>query len=135
MYTKNTGALGGIFNASKASNPFKVVIIRAKNALVKFTVILTRTGKDDKIGEYDIFMPYSSLEVFFILDGINLDKIKEELTEHSKLETMESNQYYKVGRKHTYNFNFGENTRYFDYFKRAAEYLEDYAVRSYAETS
>jgi hypothetical protein len=134
VYTKNTGALGGFFNASEASNPFKVVIIRAKNALVKFNVILTRTGKDDKIGEYDIFAPYSSLEVFFILSGTDLDGIKKELTYSSKLKIMKSNQHYKDSMSHTYNFNFDKNTRYFEYFKRAAEYLENYAVRPDAET-
>jgi hypothetical protein len=115
VYTKKTGALGGVFNKSEVSSPFKVVIIKEING--NFCVILTRTGKGDKIGEYEKYEPGASLEVYFIVYRKNLSRIQLALTESSQLDKMKSNHL------ETYNFNFKKNAEYFEYFKNAAEFL------------
>jgi hypothetical protein len=115
VYTKKTGALGGVFNKRGVPSPFNVVIIKEING--NFSVILTRTGKGDKIGEYEKYEPGASLEVYFIVYRKDLDRIKIALTDYLQLDKMESNNH------HMYDFNFQENTQYFNYFKRAAEFL------------
>ena len=116
-YTKKTGTLGGVFNKKGVSSPFEVVIIKKKSE-EDYYVILTR--KDGNVGQYGTYG--SSLEVFFMIHSSTL-------VDPKKLQIMESNQPVSSGPStdgHMYDFNFTENTPYFNYIAKAAKFLQDY---------
>lgn len=122
-YTKKTGALGGVFNKKGVSSLFQVVIIKKKGT-DEFDVILTR--EDENVGKYGT--SGWSLEVFFMIHG-TLRVLNDALTNSTKLQIMQSNQHVSSGNStagHMYDFNFIENTPYFEYLKKAAEFLHNY---------